>query len=355
MNKIIILTNYKNLIPQREKEIDGLKLDIISKVFEDNGFEVEEMKISSFISNLKKNEDINGVYFYYTSSQYQNYKSFIRDILIQITLRGGVLLPEYRHFSAHENKNFQELEKKRLGIPSPYGIPIGTYEEGVEILNKISYPVVIKKSTGFASRNVRIASNLPKAKKILLKMLDNNFKFDIDSLYYFYRRVKSKAHYPKRFGKVVIQEYIPDLTYDWKILVLGNTCFYLKRYVRKNDFRASGSGSFTISEPPPNYVLDFALWCKEKLESPNISLDIIDRKGDPQLIEYQANHFGVCPAAWGKYYFKLENGNWNKKKIADELEFNELEHYIGIGICDYIKKLEELQYFLAKDPNSNLN
>lgn len=341
MKKIILLTNYENIIPQRLKEIDGLKLNLISKVFEDNGFEVQKIKIHSFISNLKENESIKGVYFYYTSSQYQIYKDFIRDILIQITLRGGVLLPEYRHFSAHENKNFQELEKVRLGIPSPYGIPIGTYEEGMEILSKITYPVVLKKSTGFASRNVKIAHNLPKAKRILFNMLDNNFKFDINSLYYLYRRVKNKTHYPKRFGKVVIQEYIPDLSYDWKILVLGNTCFYLKRYVKKNDFRASGSGSFTISEPPPTHILDFALLCKEKMNAPNISLDIIDKDGVPQLIEYQANHFGVCPASWGRYYFKLEDGNWNKKKIADEMEYNELEYYIGIGICEYIKNLEE--------------
>ena len=197
MKKIILLTNYRNIIPQRTNEIDGLNLNIISKILEDNGFAVQEMNMNAFISFLNKNESLAGVYFYYTSSQYPIYKSYILDILIQITLRGGILIPELRHFIAHENKNFQELEKVRLGIQSPFGIPVGTYEGGVEILNNTSYPKVIKKTTGFSSRHVKIAHNKEEGKKILFKMLENNFKFDIDSLYYLYRRVKNKKHYPK--------------------------------------------------------------------------------------------------------------------------------------------------------------
>lgn len=53
-------------------------------------------------------------------------------------------------------------------------------------------------------------------------MLENNFKFDTDSLYYLYRILKNKKQYPKKFGKGIIQEFIPDLTHDWKILVVGN-------------------------------------------------------------------------------------------------------------------------------------
>ena len=331
-----MLTNYKNIIPQRKNEIEGLRLDIISKVLEDDGFDIEIMTINTFISSLNKRESIKGVYFYYTSSQYPIYKSFIEDILIQINLRGGILIPEFRHFLAHENKNFQELEKVRIGIKSPYGIPVGTYEEGIEVLNNISYPAVIKKSTGFRSRNVKLAHNSGEGKRILYKMLESNFKFDIDSLYYFYRKIKNKKHYPKKFGKVIIQEYIPDLTHDWKILVLGNICFSLKRIVRKNDFRASGSNLYSTSNDPSTKILDYALSCKEKLKCPNISLDIFEYKGEVQLIEYQTMHFGLLTAMMSDFYFELVNGTWIKRKITDELEL-----YFGNGICEYINKLNE--------------
>ena len=336
MKKIILLTNYRNIIPQRKFEIEGLNLNIISKVLEDNGFDIEEISINSFISDLNKNISLAGVYFYYTSSQYPIYKSFILDILVQITLRGGILIPELRHFMAHENKNFQELEKVRLGIQSPFGIPVGTYEEGMEILNNTSYPKVIKKAPGFGSRNVKIIHNKEKGKKILFRMLDNNFKFDNDSLYYLYRRAKNKIHYPKRFGKVVIQEFIPDLSHDWKILVLGDTCFCLKRFIKKNDFRASGSKLFSIADDPSTQLLDFALSCKEKLKCPIVSMDISELNGDIQLIEYQTMHFGLLTAMMSDFYFELENGNWEKRKLTDELEY-----YIGMGICQFIRKLGE--------------
>ena len=336
MKKIIILTNYKNIIPQRKNEIEGLRLDIISKVLRDEGFDIEEMTIHTFISYLNRKENIKGIYFFYTSSQYPNYKSFIQDILIQITLRGGILIPEFRHFLAHENKNFQELEKVRIGIKSPHGIPVGTFEEGVKVLNSVVYPIVIKKSTGFRSRNVKLARNMREGKKILYKILESNFKFDIDSLYYLYRRIKNKKHYPRKFGKVIIQEYIPNLTHDWKILVLGKACFCLKRIVKKNDFRASGSKLYEMDINPPKNVLDFALTCKEQLKCPNVSLDIFENKGDIELIEYQVVHFGLLSAMMNDYYFELVNESWKKKKIT-----NELEHFIGIGICEYINTIEE--------------
>ena len=49
MKKIIFLTNYKNIIPQRSNEIEGLKLNIISDVLEAHGFHCEEMTINEFV------------------------------------------------------------------------------------------------------------------------------------------------------------------------------------------------------------------------------------------------------------------------------------------------------------------
>ncbi|WP_179009403.1 hypothetical protein [Winogradskyella forsetii] len=334
MKKIIFLTNYKNIIPQRSNEIEGLKLNIVSDVLEAQGFHCEEMSINEFVLQLNEQESIDGVYFFYTSSQYPIYKSYILDILLQIKLRGGILIPELRHFISHENKNFQELEKVRLGIKSPYGIPFGTYEEGLEALSNTSYPVVLKKATGFRSRNVKLANNTEEGKRILSKLLERNLKFNRDSLYYLYRRFKNKKHYPRRFGKIIIQEFLPNLTHDWKILVFGNCCIGGKRFVKKNDFRASGSKLYSLEQDPPDSVLSFALRNKQILECPNISMDISENQGDIQLLEYQTMHFSLL--AWKSiHYFEFEDGSWKKKLIT-----NELEYFMGLGINEHIKSLE---------------
>lgn len=333
MKKIILLTNYQNLIPQRTNETEGLKLDAITKVLKEQNFEVVELKINSFSEYVKSNKNLKGVYVFYTSSQYPIYKNYIQDVIVQITLRGGILIPEFNHFLAHENKSFQEMEKRRLNIKSPSGIPVGTYEEGLVELKKFNYPVVLKKSTGFRSRNVSIAHNQKEAKKILLKMMQQNFNFNRDSVYYLYRKLKNKKEYPKRFGKVVIQEFIPNLTHDWKILVLGNKCMGGKRFVRKNDFRASGSRMYSLEQDPPSEVLNFAMECKNKLNCPNISLDILENENGVQLLEYQSIHFSLL--AWEtKYYFELKENTWEKIKIQ-----NELDYYIGLGISEYVSQL----------------
>ena len=346
MKKIIFLTNYKNIIPQRSNEIEGLKLDLIADVLKSNDFEVQIITINTFIAHLKDNNSLKGIYFYYASSQYPIYKSFILDVLFQIKLRGGILIPKLSHFISHENKNFQELEKVRLGIKSPYGIPIGTYDEGLEALNKIAFPTVIKKSTGFRSRNVKLAKSKEEGRKILSTMMESNFKFNKDSLYYLYRRFKNRAHYPKKFGKVIMQEFIPDLTHDWKILVFGNICIGGKRFVKENDFRASGSKLFSLEQDPPDAVLSFALSCKEALKCPNVSMDLSDKNGDVQLLEYQTMHFSLL--AWKSiHYFEFENGKWEKKLIN-----NELEHYMGIGIYEHIKSLEDVYEVVTEIRNN---
>lgn len=333
MKKIIFLTNYQNIIPQRNNEIEGLDLNLIFKILNENGFETEQISMNAFIQQFHLNSDIRGVYFYYASSQYPIYKNFIQDLLIQITLKGGILVPELRHFIAHENKNFQEFEKQRLGIKSPYGIPVGTYQEGEELLKKASYPVVLKKYTGFRSRNVKLANNFEEGKKILLSLLENNFQFSYDSFYYMYRRFKNSTHYPKKFGKVVIQEFIPDLTHDWKLLALGDTFRGGKRYVRKNDFRASGSKLYEMEEDPPEVVLDFALKCKKQLHCPAVSFDISENNGNLHLLEYQVLHFSILGDD-PEYFFEKIDGIWHKKPII-----HEIEHYIGLGISDYLRDL----------------
>ena len=77
-------------------------------------------------------------------------------------------------------------------------------------------------------------------------------------------------------GYVYFQEFIPNNTYDTRILVVGDRCFSSRRYVRKNDFRASGSGS---GDHSPNFTskesLKIAFDLADKLNIQSLSLDLI--------------------------------------------------------------------------------
>lgn len=47
-------------------------------------------------------------------------------------------------------------------------------------------------------------------------------------------------------GYVLLQEFLPDNTFDTRVTVIGNRAFARRRFNRPNDFRASGSGKADV-------------------------------------------------------------------------------------------------------------
>ncbi|MDD4205657.1 MAG: hypothetical protein PHH55_06235 [Candidatus Delongbacteria bacterium] len=137
MQRLFILTNSVGSIPQKLHETESFSTDLIQKYFINKHFEVRVLTFDKFISEfsgLKNN--IKGSFFIYASSQYPEYYSSIEDILLLIRRSGGILIPKFIHFRAHENKYLQELIKTDLEIETPGSVLISSLEEG---MNKIKY------------------------------------------------------------------------------------------------------------------------------------------------------------------------------------------------------------------------
>lgn len=330
MKKIVLLTNSKGLIPQRVYERESLDLEVLCKVFLRSEFNVE---IQTFDKFLNSNQDIKGVYFFYSSSQYIPYKEYILDILIYIQNCGGILIPNFSSFIAHEDKMLQELEMKRLNIPTPDFYIVGTYEEGKEYLKTVSFPVVGKKSKGFGSKTVKKINRFEGGLKFLRKNLTDGFVFNIEYIKWLYKKRKFPKLYPKFHGKVIFQELINDLDHDWKILIFGNKCFVLKRFMKKNDFRASGSGKFDSDATPSTQVLNFAYNSMKKLDVPFASFDIVEKKDRCLLIEYQVVHFGLITALNAKEYYDYDD---TKHQWVKKVKNREVDYFFAEAIIDYI-------------------
>ena len=155
---------------------------------------------------------------------------------------------------------------------------------------------------------------------------------NIDYIKWLYKKWKFTDLYPRNHGKVIFQEMIEDLEYDWKVLIFGTKCFVLKRFTKKNDFRASGSGLFDYTAVPPDTVLDFALDTIKRLNVPFASLDIVESNGRCFLIEYQSVHFGLLTALNAKTYYRYTDTGWvgnNKDK--------EVDYFFASAIGDFIE------------------
>ena len=135
----------------------------------------------------------------------------------------------------------------------------------------------------------------------------------------------------------MVQEYVPNLNDDWKILIYGQHYYVLNRQVRPKDFRASGSGKFSYVDPPDG-LLNFCREIFKKLKTPYLSLDVAIRDNQYYMLEFQAVYFGIYTILHADFYYEKKNNIWQKrdKDLSTEKEMADC-------ITDFIKNHLELK------------
>ena len=266
MKRILILMDHcgYTFTSLKRNYLKSIDLEKLKDNLEKKGYKV-------FISSLHAIDErykISGTYVFYPSSEVHGlfYKEYIEDILLELDLRGLILLPAYKYFRAHHNKVFMELLRpnlKNINSQTIISYPIYDNRDLMNILedleSKLKYPMVLKMSSGSGSRGVSLAKNrkdlLGKVKKMTyvkyrnysMPWYSNVFSSKMKTLL---RKICHKAYinrsYPQE--KMVIQNFIANLKYDYKVLVFGNKYYVLKRLTRENDFRASGSGKLIFPD-----------------------------------------------------------------------------------------------------------
>lgn len=104
-------------------------------------------------------------------------------------------------------------------------------------------------------------------------------------------------------GYVYFQDFIPNNKFDIRVIVIANKAFAIKRNVRENDFRASGSGFIEYNRELFDIsLIKLSFLNANKLKSRCIAFDYVFSKGEPLLVEvsYAFNKKGYndCPGYW---------------------------------------------------------
>ena len=337
MNKIYILTDYKNIFGSKHNATpyrSGMDKDLLKKYFEIYEFEAIFLKYSDI--NFRK-MNLKDQYVLYTSSEDIGglYKNYIEDIIYGLHIQGAKIIPDYKYLKAHNNKVFMEILRDLTinddinFIQSHY---FGTLEELTNNINKIEFPVVIKSAAGAMSRGVYFANNknelIKNAKKI------SRSKYIFDELWDLGRAIKHKGYIKesKYRNKFIVQNFIPNLKNDWKILIYGDRYYILYRGVRDNDFRASGSGKFIFTDDIPNGILDYAKQIFDILNVPNLSIDIAFDGNKFYLLEFQAIYYGTTTIEKSSFYFKNINNSWEiikEKPILEKIYVESILNFIN--------------------------
>ena len=248
---------------------------------------------------------------FYSGTNYPVYNAMIEDVVLYLNDK-NVLLPSFDFLRAYENKGYQELLLCKLGIETLKSFYFAHVSEISQY--EIPFPVVYKPVSGAGSTGVCKVQS--KDEIVALAAIKDKWYWKFSKEGEFKESYKYKIdRLTKRF---VLQEFLPGLDYDYKILVFGDRYYGVRRSVRPGDFRASGSGVFQQIELDKN-LLDYAKSVFEKLDVPYASLDVCEYDNTFYLIEFQCLHIGPLVHLTSKGFYHYDEG-WSFQQEPPDLE-----------------------------------
>lgn len=213
-----------------------------------------------------------------------------------------------------------------------------------------TYPKVFKLKGGASAKNVKLVRTYKEAKKLIYQAFDkgfaqfdkisnfkdnfNSFKYDNGSLLGVAKSTARLIIEPKysrqqnhEKGYIYFQDFVPNNSFDVRVIVTGNKAYAAKRYVRGNDFRASGSGIKDYNKESINIeCIKTAFLVKEKLNVQTISYDFVfDTENKPLIIEisygFPTNWADDSPGYWDSS-LQWHEGSFNPQSwmVTDLIE-----------------------------------
>ena len=258
-----------------------------------------------------------------------NYRDvlFAKQLLYSLEERGVRVFPNWRTCWHFDDKVGQKYLLEALGIPTVPSYVFYTKVEALKWAEKTDFPKVFKLRGGAGSSNVRLAHNIKEARQLIQKAFGNGFP-QFDSWAYFKDRLNkwrngrttlttvckawgrifmptefAKMHGPEK-GYVYFQDFIPNNKYDIRVIVIGDKAFAIKRVVRDNDFRASGSGCLLYDKREINEeCVEIAFKANRLLQTQCVAYDFVFKDNTtPLVVEisygFSMHGYDKCTGFW---------------------------------------------------------
>jgi len=339
---IVIFTSRNRFFGQTRKPWSSLDVEKIVAVLQLNDFKVQ---VYDFHELVNRPVEIKDKLVFYAFSQKDNYRQYIRDVMYHLS-KHNKIIPSYDLLKCHENKGYQELFKREIGLQS---LQAGYYTSYREVdIDRLEFPVVLKTIQGTNGKGVFLLRNKADFFKVVKKLSHPLGLFThLDLLRRKYFRKKKFSEYPdfsdrrdyeeyREYLRVeedfVLQQYVPNLDFDYRVLVACGRYYVMKRSVKNGDFRASGSKLFNFSKVPDQGLLNYARSVYEKFDTPFLSLDVMFDGKNYFLGEFQALHFGMSVMAKSEGFF----GHLGESEWAFVEEKPDLEKIFGKTLVSYL-------------------
>lgn len=289
-------------------------------------FKIVNCYDNKIIENLR---DCDALMWHYHHNDYKDVL-FAKQLLFSLEQTGKKVFPDFNTAWYFDDKIGQKYLLESLNVPLVPSYVFYDRKSALEWIENNHFPKVFKLRGGAGSANVKLVKTKNEAVKKVNMAFGRGFvQFDrreyfFDSLKK-YREGKIKlinmlkasgrllinTTYAKMKGRekgyVYFQDFVPNNKYDIRIIVIGDKAFCIKRMVRQNDFRASGSGTILYEKKYfDNRTLQVAFSVAEELNTQCCAFDFVyNENNEPLIVEvsYGFSSIGYKPCV----------GYWNKK------------------------------------------
>lgn len=268
---------------------------------------------------------------------------FAKQLLYSVEQSGKIVFPDFNSGWYFDDKLGQKYLLEAIDAPI---IPTHVFYDkklALEWANSTSYPKVWKLRGGASGANVRLVKNKSEAKSFIKKSFGKGHtQFSSlaqlkDTIKKYAQRKASVTQLMKAFvrpiynlifgkfrrsvlgkgiGYVLFQDFMPNNTFDNRIIVIGDKAFGVKRLTLKNDFKSSEfNGIISDRDQIDIRCVKIAFETARKMKSSSVGFDFIfDKDNNPVIAEMG---YGFIPDT-----YKDCKGYWNEELIWHEAKFH---------------------------------
>jgi hypothetical protein len=255
----------------------------------------------------------------------------------------------------YDNKIAQYYILKSINAPIPNTWIFWDKNIAINWAKKTDYPIVFKLSTGAGSSNVIKLESEEKAIQLINNMFDYgifpntinaNKQKVIRRMFSQINNLLIKPINSKNYGLnssypplpdcwwqpeknyCYFQEFLDYNKFDTRVTVIGDRAFCYRRFNRKDDFRASGSGNFDVDPKKIDInCVKKAFKISKKLKFQSMAYDFLFKNNNPTIIEMSYTFVDwMVHDCLGYWNSKLE---WIKGKMwPEEAQVEDFIRYI---------------------------
>lgn len=251
---------------------------------------------------------------------------FAKQLLFSVQSSGKCVFPDIKTMWHFDDKIGQKYLLEAINAPVVPSHVFYTKADALKWVNGTDFPKVFKLRGGASSENVKLVRTKEDAIKLVRKAFRSGFS-QYNSFFYLKEAIRkyklnetTVLDIVKKIARLVyktemdrfsqkeknyvyFQDFIANNDSDIRVVVVDGKAFGEKRFVRKNDFRASGSHMRSFDkEIMSDATLKIAFDVAKKLNLQCVAFDFVYDKGDPLIVEISyattPSAYKPCPGYW---------------------------------------------------------